>query len=366
MPLVVLLQLSSAQVLLNLQLPATGIYIKSQLWSFSIINTGAQSINVKIEMTFTDVSNNQRVFTASSNTLKLTREVTQLQAADLAPIIYNVNNTGYNVDVNPNGFLPIGQFEVCFAVMQITNETTNNLTEECETIEVEPVSPPILIEPADEEVTDVLRPFFTWVPPSPVASFNNLNYDWTLVEVQLSQNPADAIQQNIALHSQQGLPVNSLLYPSSLPELDTSKLYAWQVAAKSSNNAIAKSEVWTFKVRKYALDSSRLFTQGYYVPLKRQNDAVYTNMTGVVRYEYLNEINDSVAVIRFYDVSSTSRNMIIPDSPFVKLRFGQNYIETDIGDLAGMIDKHIYLLELVNSKEEKWYLKFEFRKPDSN
>lgn len=358
--------MGKAQVLLNLQIPVTGVYLKSQLWNFSIINTGAQNINVRIEMTFTDISNNQRVFTATSRTFLLSQQVTLLQATDLTPLIYNIVNSGYNVDLNPNGFLPVGQFEVCFAVMKLTGEVYEKLTEECETIDVEPVSPPILIEPGDEEVIDVLRPFFTWIPPSPAASFNNLNYDWVLVEVLGSQNSADAIQQNIAIHSQQGLPVNSYLYPSSLPELDTSKTYAWQIAAKSSNNAISKSEIWTFRVRKYGLDTTQIISRGFYVPLKRENDAAYITSTGVLRYEYLNEINDSIASMRFYDVTSTSRNVITPDSAFVKLRFGQNFIETDYTYLPGMIDKHIYLFELTNSKEEKWYLKFEYRKPDNN
>ena len=364
--LVMFIQMSKAQVLLNLQLPATGIYLKSQLWNFSIINPGTQNITVKIEMTFTDVSNNQRVFTASSREFQLTQQVTPLQASNLIPLIYNITNNSYNINVSPDGFLPIGRFEVCYAVMKLNPEGTDKLTEECETIEVEPVSPPILIEPGNEETTDLLRPFFTWIPPSPVASFNSLSYDWTLVEVLGYQNPSDAIQQNVATHSQQGLTANSFLYPSSLPELDTSKIYAWQVAAKSSNNAISKSEIWTFRVRKYGLDTVRSITGGYYIPLKRENDAAYATITGVLRFEYLNEINDTAASIRFYDISSPNRNIIIPDSPFVKLRFGQNFIKKDFSTLPGMLDKHIYLFELVNSKQEIWYLKFEYRKPDNN
>ncbi len=355
-----------SQVLLNLQLPVAGVSLKSQLWNFSIINTGSQTTSIKIEMTFSDVSNHQRVFTGSSRVIQLSQQVTQLQAMDLTPIVYNVLNNNYNVDVNPNGFLPIGQFEVCFAVMKVNQETPERIAEACESIEIEPVSPPILIAPVNEDNLQVSRPFFTWVPPSPVSGFNALSYHWLLVEVQGSQLPSDAVQQNLPVHSQQSLLTNSFLYPSSLPELDTSKVYAWQVAAQSSNNAISKSEIWTFRISRTPGDLNQAISKGYYVPLKTENNTAYTTSTGLLRFEYLNESNDESAVLSFYDISKAGRNALIPDSPYVRLRFGQNFIVTDLGTVPGIIDKHIYLLELKNSKGERWYLKFEYRKPTDN
>jgi hypothetical protein len=50
----------------------------------------------------------------------------------------------------------------------------------------------------------------------------------------------------------------------------------------------------------------------------------------------------------------------------VKLRFGYNYLLTDLLNNSGIKDKHIYLFELVNSKQEHWYLKFEYRAPATN
>lgn len=363
--LIVSLQ-SRAQVLLNLQIPFSGVYIKSQLWNFSIINPGSQNISIKIEMTFSDAVNGQQIFTASSSVFTLNQQVTMLQAADFAPIVYNVVNSNYNIDTNPNGFLPVGQFDVCFAVMEIHAETTEKLTEQCEGIEVEPISPPLLIAPSDGEVTDYTKPLFTWVPPAPFANFNNLTYDWVLVEVTGNQNPSDAIEQNLPIYSEQGLTNNSLLYPPSLPDLDTSKVYAWQVGANSSNNAIAKSEIWTFKTRLYGLDTLYANTDAFYTALRKVNDASYITSTGIVRFEYMNEIKDSIAFINFYDLNSTSRSSLNAALMPVNLRFGQNFIRIDLGTLNGIVHGHIYLLELINNKNEKWYLKFEYRSSDNN
>lgn len=359
---ITIFQIAQSQVVLNLQIPLAGVQLKSQLWNFSIINSGTLNINVKIEMVFTDAINGQRIFTATSRIINLTQQITQLQLPDVSPIDYTIINSSYNIDINPNGFLPVGHFNVCVAVMKINNENIDLIAEECETIEVEPASPPILVTPGDEEILDIVRPFFTWLPPTPINSFNNLTYDWILKEIQENQNPSDAIQQNIPIHSEENLNGNYLLYPSSLPELDTSKTYVWQVAAKSSNNAISKSEIWTFRVRKYGLDTLISASGDYYAPLTRQNNASYATFNDVIRYVYLNELNDSMAKINIYDLTSTSRNAITPPTAMVNLRFGENYLKTIVDDLPGIIDKHIYLLELINSKQEKWFLKFEYRK----
>jgi hypothetical protein len=158
-----------------------------------------------------------------------------------------------------------------------------------------------------------------------------------------------------------------LLYPSSLPELVTDKTYAWQVAAKSANNAIAKSDIWTFTVKQYTPDTvQNKGGNGYYVPLKRENDAAYSTSTGMVRYEYLNEINDTTAKISICEITGTARTPVNLETDRVKLRFGYNYLLTDLMNNSGMKDKHIYLLELINSKQERWYLKFEYRAPATN
>ncbi|MCP2937171.1 hypothetical protein NK983_31220, partial [Salmonella enterica subsp. enterica serovar Typhimurium] len=83
--------------------------------------------------------------------------------------------------------------------------------------------------PADSEHVELTRPFFTWIPPTPLNLFSNLNYSWTLVEVQPTQSAADAIQQNIPVLSQTGLLTTNFQYPPGMAELDTGKTYAWRV-----------------------------------------------------------------------------------------------------------------------------------------
>ena len=96
-----LMHFSDGQVILTSQIPASGVYLKNQLWNFSIVNSGGANIIIQIKLSFTDVSNGQKIFTATSGYYTLTQPVTQLQANNLRPIVYNVVNNSYNVDANP-------------------------------------------------------------------------------------------------------------------------------------------------------------------------------------------------------------------------------------------------------------------------
>jgi hypothetical protein len=350
-----------AQVMMSLRLPPLGLTIKPQLWNLSLINTSAADIHVRIEMTMTDVSNNQRVLTGTSRVMLLPRGVKEIQVSDVMPINYSAGSPGYTVDPNPDGFLPVGVFNICYSAIKIESDNTELLGEECETVEVEPISPPQLMMPLDEEWVDFTRPLFTWLPPSPYNTLGSLLYDWTLVEVQLTQSPADAIQQNIPVLERLNIAFNNLQYPLSAAELDTGKLYAWRVSAKNNTTPVGNSEIYSFRIRKYAPDTGAFVSVGYYSKLRRVVDASYIICGGVLRYEYLNELNEASVNLSIVDLSH-NRQPVNLDSANYPVQYGQNFQQLDLRDHPGMVDKHLYLLELTNAKQEKWWLKFEFRK----
>lgn len=351
-----------AQVVLNLQLPPLGLTIKPQLWNLSLVNTSGQDMQVRIEMVMTDVNTNQRVLTGTSRLMLLPRGIKQIQLTDVMPITYNPGSPGYAVDPSPEGFLPIGLFNICYTVISINNDAVDRLSEECETIEIEPISPPQLMMPLDEEQVDITRPFFAWIPPSPFNTLNSLLYDWVLVEVQSTQSPADAIQQNVPVLSRQNISFTNFQYPLASPELDSSKLYAWRITAKNNMTPVANSEVWSFRVRQFGLDTALIKAGApYFAKLKREEDASYSICSGVLRYEYLHELNEPRVEVAIFDISDAGRKQVQLDSTSLPVQFGQNFQQIDLRNNTDMIDKHMYLLELVNARKERWCLKFEYR-----
>jgi hypothetical protein len=351
----------SAQVILNLQIPPAGLTVKSQLWNMTVVNTVSQSFQAQIEMSMVNAANNQPVLTATTGILTFPKGLKQIHPGDVAPVIYNVQDPSFHVDGSAEGFLPVGTFQLCYSIIRVDLEVSERIAEECETVVIEPISPPQLIEPEDSGMVDLTRPLFSWLPPAPVQLFNNLVYDFSLVRVEMLQTGPDAIQQNIPLETQSNLTVTNLQYPLSLPELDTAHLYAWQIVAKSGGSEVARSEVWTFRVRKDVIGSPAT-SPVYYSRLRREADAAYGVCRGSLYYEYLNETNDKTIPFRIYDLSNPRSRELLLDSALIDLHYGQNLRMLDLSGSGILVDRHLYLLELINSRKEHWYLKFQYRK----
>jgi len=348
------------QLMVSYQLPYNGITSKSQLWNISIMNPDGFNGNINIEIAVSDAVTGELVFSGKSSVYNLYQKITQLNAASLSPITYYSGSSSYNLGLNPDGPLPVGRFSVCCTLFLEGNAKGE---QECTDIEIEPLGPPILISPENQQATDSRRPFFTWMPPSPITGFTNLNYNFSLVTVEPLQTPEEAIQSSLPVFNQNLVSTNSILYPPSFPELDTSKLYAWQVTAVTNNTEIIRSEVFTFKVRQYDPDTAQLKAPAdWYAPLKRENDAVCYIFDNEIKYQFINESNDSICEYNLYDITASVPRTVIQGAIQQQVKFGQNFLVLNVQNNSKFLDKHIYLLEFLNSKKEKWYLKFEYRK----
>lgn len=354
--------LNYAQVAINLQLPPAGLSVKDQLWNLSLVNSGGQPLLVQLEMQLSDASTNQRVLTAVTREFLLPKGVKQIRSADIMPITYNVVNPSYPVDASPNGLLPVGVFNICFTA---TAGATHGerLSDECETIEVEPLSPPTLMLPADQEVVEYSRPQFSWIPPAPVNLFNRLSYDLVLVEVLPTQSPADAIVQNIPVLLLPNIGFNSVQFPHSVRELDTAKTYAWRIKANNNGLPIANSETWIFKIAKPNSDKNSAVKRYDYTKLSRTEDAAFSSCDGQLYFQYTHNLNDTAVSIKIFDVSKAKKIPVPLDDKQMTVRYGVNFQTLNLDDHAALINQHMYLMELTNASEEKWYLKFRFSKP---
>jgi hypothetical protein len=354
---------SRAQVTITPQLPQTGIKLKTQLWNLGLSNTGAAPVTVKISMVLTETSSGQQVLSATSNLLSLSRGVRLIQYNNVVPVNYTILNNTYHVDASPNGFLPVGNFTVCYEILkQLPGaESFENIAEECTQIEVEPLAPPYLSLPANQSEIEELRPVFSWIPPAPAAFFNNLSYNFKLVEVLNGQNPDDAVQVNIPLLMKPFQTGNNMQYPASLPALENGKTYAWQVAANNNGLFVAKTEVWTFKLKVSAPGTTPYPNETPYYRLKQEVSNAYFVCNGVLKLEYDNEINDREITISIYDVSSKIKKKMNLKQNSIGLKYGQNFIDIDMRETSGMLNGHYYLVELVNGKTETWGGKFEYK-----
>lgn len=347
-----------AQVLINLQLPPAGLQVKSQLWNLSLVNTTNAGFNVQLNMTLADLTTGQPILTGTTTVFNLPAGLKQIQLSDVVPIQYNVVNNSYNINNSSDGFLPIGTFLVCFDVLKINSETVDNIAGDCEAIQVEPASPPILQTPYDQEEIEEARPLFTWSPPAPLSLFNNLNYDLKLVEVGSNQSSGDAIQNNLPVYYQNFIGSASLQYPFSINELDTSVLYAWQVRAYSNGWAACNSEIFTFTLKNNQTTSA--FPNKIYARLKGITETPLTITKSELLFEYINAYNNELIDLVLTDITNKTNVLISLHESIIQVHYGQNFIKVDLSQ-SNLINNHIYQLQILGLKGESQAIRFIYK-----
>ncbi|MCP9752454.1 hypothetical protein [Ferruginibacter sp. HRS2-29] len=347
-----------AQVLINLQIPQAGLNLKSQLWNMMLVNTATTSAEVRLDMVLIDAGTGQSILSGSSRQFTLVPGTTQLLANQIIPIQYNLLSPGYGIDVNPDGFLPVGLYNVCFTLLKRNGEVLDKLAEDCELVEVEPATPPFLTTPEDEAQIEEVRPYFTWVPPSPLFLFNNLTYRLTLVEVLSTQNPAEAVQDNFPVFTQSFINGPSQQYPFSIAALDTGKLYAWQVKALSNNNAVSNSEVFSFRVVSPGTSApgSRL-----YVKLRNEDEMPFTICTGVLQYEFVNNENFAAIEMELLDITTKLIQKVSLENNRQPVSYGQNFLKLDLREIAAVKNNHLYQLKVHGSNGAIKAVKFLYK-----
>ncbi|KYP14098.1 hypothetical protein [Flavihumibacter sp. CACIAM 22H1] len=363
--LVLLLSFSlRGQVLVNVQLPPTGVMQKSQLWNISLTNTGSVPLSIHIELMMIDRTSAQQVMSATTPILVLPGGFTQLSNSIIQPVQYNVLSSSYLVDANPAGLLPIGDFEICYNIMNHYSDAVERIAEQCQDVLIEPLSPPQLLLPQDLSVLEQLSPQFSWLAPMPAHLFTQLRYDLDLVEVLPHQTATDAMQQNIPLFQQKNISVATLQYPiSGSPILVKGKVYAWRIIAKNNEAMVAQSEVWSFSF-KGASDKLKNTGRFPYAKLQKSELGGYAVFADELKFDYLNEAGDRIWRLKILDLSTSLREQIPFNIDTVSIKPGQNLVNINLSKNKAFLSNNFYMLEIANSRNEVWRLRFQFIRTD--
>jgi hypothetical protein len=340
-----------AQITLVLQVPPTGVMLKNQLWNMALVYAGSGSISVTVQLTLLDAKNGQPVMTAQSRPVLLTKGTNAENVRTVGPIAYNYLSSIFNVDRNPNGFLPVGDYKACYVIAQVVHGG-NAITQDCVPVEVQPLSPPQLNLPADTATVPTAYPQFSWLPPTPVNLFSNLTYTMAIVAVNSGQSPYEAIQQNIPVYSIGNYRDAVHVYPASNAPLDTATLYAWRVIAMNEGQFIAQSEVWTFKLAK-TRPAPLTVPNGNYIPLRASNQPA-TNPSvltgGVIGFKYYSFEKDHATTISIYGpngLMTTLQETIV---------YGENYLSYPIN--GSFQQGKLYRIQLTDSHNIIHYASF--------
>ncbi|OQP58024.1 hypothetical protein A4R26_23280 [Niastella populi] len=349
---------SHAQISMTLQVPPAGVLVKNQLWNLVLVNAGNTTQLVRVNLVLLDVQTNQPVMNATTAPVSLSKGARQLQARDVSPVQYTYSIPAAKVDMDPNGMLPAGRYLACYTVVS-ADKGNFTLVENCIPVNVDPLSPPLLNTPANEDNLITPYPQFTWLPPTPIGLFNDLGYAIAIVEVLPGQGKADAIQQNIPLNASVYTKDLFWNYPASTRSLDTGKVYAWRVVAMNSGKPVALSDIWTFRVTKTIPEPGKVIETPF-VEVKRAQDAVIATAGNVLRITYDNAAADSAVKYTITGIEEAG-NPVVQEGDLA-LRFGPNQLQVPLRNNRKIQSGKVYLLKFTNSRNETWTVKFTVNK----
>lgn len=344
----------TAQVLIVPEIQSGGIVLRQQVWSLMVNNMSAQPVRALLSVTVADRNTSQPLMDATSGLLLINSGIKRLMYSDLSPVTYSLATPGFGMDSRLNQPLPVGEYIVCYRLIDIDNKNSP-LASECVRVIAEPLSPPQLIQPENEAVITEPRPVLTWTPPAPVYMFSSLGYDVVVSPLYSNQSPQEAMQRNTPVMTTFATS-NSMLYPSSFSDLQAGKTYVWQVAAKDGNRYGGKSEIFQFTVMPDSV--SKIISTAPYIKLDRDKPQVTVMHQGVLKLEYFNMLSDSIVKIEAYiltDKETKGRQQITFN---LKVNPGQNFLEYKVNNRIRLDESAIYEARLVNSRGEAWLMRF--------
>lgn len=341
-----------AQVHIQATIPTVGLVQKNQLWNLVLVNGTTTTVEGRLELVLRDRKNGTELFTATTGHIVLPKGSLSLNASALNPIQYNY--LAMDPDRSIGGLLPAGAYLACFSFTRTYGEKQESVTQECVSFDTEPLSPPMLLFPADSAELDEMPAQFTWTPPTPAGMFDKLRYEVFITEVRPGQKAAEALQENMSFYNTAGLVNNFITYPASLPAFEKEKWYAWHIIALNGDNYAAKTESWVFKIRNpEPVNVPKV--NATYLLMSDEVTGAYTISADKLRIKYKSPDADYETVIA---ISNEKGGLVRQVSQ--KVSPGDNYWEFDL-------DRHytegsVYTVTLTDPAKKRHVLLFSITK----
>jgi hypothetical protein len=336
-----------AQVTIQPNVPAVGIIQKNQLWNVLIVNSSNNAyFECRLNLLLRDRATGQEIFTATTTFFNIDAGAKQLNVNTLNPIQYNYLSGVANN--NLQGLIATGSYTACYS---LTSKLLN-IAEECIPFDIEPLSPPMLIFPADSSILDIAPTQFSWTAPTPAEMFDRLHYEILVTEIQDGQKANEAIQQNIPFYSDGNLFNNVQNYPTSAPAFEKNKWYAWQIVARDDKTYAGKSEVWVFKIQN---ENKINTTSESFAEVKPFYTAKKYYFTKTINFSFNNPYKIQEIKYSITEVSSKSK---LKHLPKIEMTEGLNQVSLDITKIRGLEKNKEYVIEIENVGTSIHYLNF--------
>ncbi len=255
------------------------------------------------------------------------------------------------------GKLLEGEYEYCFEadISESKIQSLPPIYENCFVHIIQPLTPLLLIDPADGDKVCNKRPNFLWQPPIPMPV--NALFRIMVTKVNEGQDIAEAIAFNLPYIKVENIVANNLFYPANLPDLIEGGRYAWQVIIYSQQTIIKKSEIWEFTVscdEKNPVVESDSFRQ-----LKETLDGSIYYAYGKLKFAFYNPYGSGKLA---YTISSlTEQKKEIKNLPELEIKPGENYLEIDLWEYNVFKLNHEYVIKIRLANNRIMQLRFIYK-----
>jgi hypothetical protein len=254
------------------------------------------------------------------------------------------------------GKLPEGDYEYCYEI-NITESKpaiAQDYYENCFHFSLRPMTPLLLVDPAEEEKTCNQKPSFTWQPPLPLDF--KARYQVIVSEVKEKQAPVEALSFNQPVINVSGLAQARLTFPAHVKELEKGKTYAWQVYYSVDRRLVLKSEIWTFKVE-CDEDKSSVPDESYR-ELKTGVEGDYYLAKQKLRFAVNNPYNDGE--LKYFIAPLDNPGKPVQQLPKLKAVTGFNKYTLDLDQYRAFRNGEHYQLTVELANGQKLILRFTY------
>ncbi len=295
--------------------------------------------------------NNKQVFIGKSNRFALpvsgNLKLSPLNIDQyLSPVVYQFIHPTISKSVSLAGEFPQANYQICIKAIDADENT--QLANYCYNVTSTNSNIIQLVSPYNHTAVDAEQPVFTWTSGINQAQL----YDYVLVEIIGNQSSNEAIRLNKPIYEAKDLPTSVHVLPTHI-SLQKCKKYAWQIRSEGSNKSVAISEIFTFNSD--CDNSVSPNTSHTYAVLRKYLDGGYfiaENRMLKFKFDEAYFQDDNIN-LNFKIKDIANNEVAIADNKL--LDYGDNRYLLDLSNLdLGAF----YSLEIIDSKRNRFYLKF--------
>jgi hypothetical protein len=318
------------------------------LWKTTLINTSTSPINAYVKFEIRNTATND-VLNVTTQAITLITGANRINSSEGVSAKWVYANTETAIILQSTGKLPYGRYT--YAVQVFAASTNKPLGSASNEIDVDPMLPPELSSPHNEDTITVKYPLLTWIPPRPIIGLS-IVYSLRLVALQPNQSSAEGLLQNTPLVNLDNLSSTYTTYPATAEELKSGITYAWQVGASYEGYSLGTTEIWTFTVKPPPPPPA---DDIIYPVAAKTSDGHFYVTKGIIRFAYINKANDKKLS---YVIRRLAKKKNLESLPELDIKAGANKLEIDLRHNTGLKEKEYYDLQITDSKGQVYKVLF--------